>query len=207
MVPPPSPPPPPCPLLPAGLADRSCPRERRHCDWAPPDTSPPQPEEYPRLKVALYLDDLTCGGSLGFLPGTHRPEYREAVKPLLRRAPQGGEESYQAIHGTPYWSDEANGAGLEPAAIPGAVDTRTRPVDLLFFSTLIFHSSFGAAVGDTAQGKRTFQLVYGPTQAELAAPHVGEGKGMLARIGGEFGDERLRRGERWLKELRRKSAL
>ena len=107
-----------------------------------------------------------------------------------------------------FWdSDEANGAGLEPAAIPGAVDTRTRPIDLLFFSTLIFHSSFGAAVGDTAQGKRTFQLVYGPAQAELAAPHVGKGKGMLARIGGEFGDERLRRGERWLRELGRKSAL
>ena len=58
-----------------------------------------------------------------------------------------------------------------------------------------------------AKGKRTFQLVYGPALAVLAAPHVGVGGGMLARIGGEFGDERLRRGERWLRELGRKSAL
>ena len=132
------------------------------------DYSPEGGNDYPRVKVIMYLDDLSTpgNGSLGLIPGSHYASYRQALRQTLRREPETSERDGVTIGdelGAPVWGDELTPLGVSPLEVP-CVQTLTSPADIVFFNPLTFHSSFGASnhlPGNRPGGKRTFQLIFG----------------------------------------------
>ena len=98
---------------------------------------PADAEAFAMLKVAMYLDDLSEGqGSLWIIPGSHHPgAYYDALDAQLG-------------HGCP-------GRERPPERVPGAIDTRTRPGDIIFFNQRAFHASFGGEAG-----RRIFSMTF-----------------------------------------------
>ena len=80
-------------------------------DWhpdTPPDTS------YESLKFGFYLDDLSRGGCLRVVPGSHHAEYSQAVEDFRK-------------------------AQIPPSEIESAYSCLTNPGDLLIFNLKIWH--------------------------------------------------------------------
>jgi hypothetical protein len=129
--------------------------------------------DYRRVKVCLYLDDLSApgAGSLSIIPGSHARPFRVALLPALRHGASLDTADWSAELGAPVWGEQTNPAGLSPRDVP-AFETCTRPADLVFFSPHAFHSSFGPA---HRQGKRSYQLLFGArprTAMERAAARL-----------------------------------
>lgn len=80
-------------------------------DWHP-DMPPSLP--YESLKFGFYLDDLSRGGCLRVVPGSHHPEFSESVQAF-------------------------RGAQTPPAEIESAYSCLTNPGDLLIFNLKIWH--------------------------------------------------------------------
>ena len=93
-------------------------------------------DEYLQLKVVMYLDDLSEGpGCLSIMPGSHHKGWRDALQDVLQ-------DPNKQIG-----ADGMTAAGVPVTDIPGAVLTRTRPGDIIFFNQRCFHSSWGGQVG------------------------------------------------------------
>ena len=122
-----------------------------HRDTGKIPMEPASAHEYLMLKVVMYLDDLSDGhGCLSIMPGSHRKGCRDALQDVLRH-------DDQAI-----WADGVTAAGIGPDQVPGAVATRTRLGDIIFFNQRCFHSSWGGK-----RGRRYLAMTFGrkPTEA------------------------------------------
>ena len=107
-----------------------------HRDTGTIPMEPADAAEYLVVKVIMYLDDLSEGpGSLSIMAGSHRKCCREALQDVLR------------VNDQPIWADGVTAAGIAPGTVPGAVATRTRPGDIVFFNQRAFHSSWGGKLG------------------------------------------------------------
>ena len=80
-------------------------------DWHP-DTPPET--QYESLKFGFYLDDLSRGGCLRVVPGSHHPEYSQSV------------QAFRDVQNP-------------PSEIEGAYSCITNPGDLLIFNLKIWH--------------------------------------------------------------------
>jgi len=104
---------------------------------------PAEAKPFVMLKVAMYLDDLSEGqGSLWIVPGSHHPgSFYDSLDALL--------------------NDGRSGRERPPQEIPGAIDTRTRPGDVIFFNQHAYHATFG---GDA--GRRIFSMTFSQKPVE-----------------------------------------
>jgi len=80
-------------------------------DWHP-DMSPTTPFE--SLKFGFYLDDISQGGFLNVIPGSHHPEFSKSIA-------------------------ELRGSQTPPPPIENAFACMTQPGDLLVFNLRIWH--------------------------------------------------------------------
>ena len=107
-----------------------------HRDTAEKPMEPESSVDFLILKVVMYLDDLSEGpGCLSIMPGSHHKDCHKALQNVLRDRDQ------------PIWSGGVTGAGVPPNKVPGAVLTRTKPGDIIFFNQRCFHSSWGGWLG------------------------------------------------------------
>jgi len=103
------------------------------------------------VKVVMYTEPLTREtGCLRFIPGSHKPEYQERLKPLMSQC------------------DHPDSA---PFGVPGrdvpTYPVETQPGDIVMFSEHVWHGAFGGG-----SGRRQIGWVYGAnpaTEEELAA--------------------------------------
>ncbi len=101
--------------------------------WSNLDDTPWHTDHVPgstlrTVKVAIYLDETTEGGSaLNVIPGSQHPEVNRAV--------------FRHLKG--YWS-EAGGPrlGIDRDSVPGAVTLLTSPGDVLLWDNRIWHSAW-----------------------------------------------------------------
>lgn len=117
------------------------------------DTAIPMEEgktsEYLMLKVIMYLDDHSEGpGCLWVLPGSHKRGYAESIRELIGM-------------GNPTDVDTLTPAGVPPTDFPGAIPTKTRPGDIIFFNQKLAHSSWGGQ-----PGRRFLGLTFGAKPTE-----------------------------------------
>ena len=122
-------------------------------------------EDFLAIKAVMYLDDLSSGpGSLQIIPTSHRRGVREALQLVLR-----------IDHGqNPIWADGLIAAGLPPTEVPGAVATRTRPGDIIFFNEKCFHSSWSGNVGRRYLGMNFVDRPTEPWHAQWLAYYSGQ---------------------------------
>ena len=109
-----------------------------------------KPSEYLMLKVVIYLDDHSEGpGCLWVLPGSHKRGYAESIRALMGM-------------GNP---TDSRYVDLQPVCrqppFPGAVPTKTRPGDIIFFNQKLAHSSWGGQ-----PGRRFLGLTFGAKPTE-----------------------------------------
>lgn len=103
-----------------------------------------KPDDYLMLKVQMYPDDLSAGpGSLSVLPGSHTKGYGAALRAVWSiKSPE------DPTTPTPM--------GAFPHEVPGAVQIRTRPGDIIFFNQKLAHSSWGGH-----KGRRFLGMTFG----------------------------------------------
>ena len=106
--------------------------------------APSRLRQYKMLKVSMYFDDLSDGvGSLVLVPGSHH----QIFAGQLRRLGEGS---------------------LSPQALrqlmPGAVSTRTRPGDIVFFDQKMLHSAWGAEAA--GMDRAWLAITYGQAPTE-----------------------------------------
>lgn len=117
---------------PKGLEDAHVPEHGWHSD------NPGVCECWPRIKVMMYLRDTTQQGALRLIPGSHRPEYQEHLKPLM------------GWHGTAdsprtYTSEYAEHTfGVKGVDIP-SVAVEATVGDIVFFHHSMYHAVFNHA--------------------------------------------------------------
>ena len=99
-----------------------------------------------QIKVAIYLDELDAdSGSLNVIPGSHFPEFGQAL-----------------LDGSGY-KEEGVRPRLHLEQPPGAVSVVSRPGDVVFFDTRVWHSAF-----HREGGRRTAFLQYVPDPGDSA---------------------------------------
>ena len=82
-------------------------------------------ECWPRIKVMMYLRDTTKQGALRLIPGSHRPEYQEQLKPLM---------GWHAEH-----TFGVKGVDMPSVAVEATVG------DIVFFHHSMYHAVFNHA--------------------------------------------------------------
>ena len=102
--------------------------------------NPDRDPDFFQIKVAIYLDELNAdSGSLNVIPGSHFPAFGQA---LLDECGYRERDTRPRLHFD---------------APPGAVSVETRPGDVVFFDTRVWHSAFSRT-----GGRRTAFLQYVP---------------------------------------------
>jgi hypothetical protein len=112
--------------------------------WHPDNNRTDMP--YETLKVALYLDPVGPDtGCLRVIPGSHRPELHEALRPLREE---------RDLDRSPF--------GVPQREIP-SVALISEPGDVVVFNHRTYHAAFGGAVG-----RRMFTMNFAaePTTAD-----------------------------------------
>ena len=117
---------------PKGLEDVHVPEHGWHSD------NPGVFECWPRIKVMMYLRDTTKQGPLRLIPGSHRPEYQEQLKPLMRwHGTADAPKTY-----TPEYAERT--FGVKGAEIP-SVAIEATVGDIVFFHHSMYHAVFNHA--------------------------------------------------------------
>ena len=115
-----------------GMEDSHIPEHGWHSD------NPGVFECWPRIKVMMYLRDTTKQGALRLIPGSHRPDYQEHLKPLM------------GWHGTAdapktYTSEYAEHTfGVKGVEIP-SIAVEATVGDIVFFHHSMYHAVFNHA--------------------------------------------------------------
>lgn len=109
---------------------------------------------HPGLKVSLYLDQVgPQSGCLRVIPGSQISPFHESLRSLHCDI---GPEALAAANEPEF--------GVKPAQIP-CYSIESRPGDVVFFSHLVWHSSFGGR-----SGRRMFSMNFAAeTEAEADA--------------------------------------
>jgi ectoine hydroxylase-related dioxygenase (phytanoyl-CoA dioxygenase family) len=99
--------------------------------------------DYPRLKVMLYLDEVSADkGALRVIPGSHKNPLHDTLYPMLER--QEGDRDWEPIR-------EAD----DPSAMPYGVAgdqmpchvVESKPGDVLFFNQCLWHAAYNGWEG------------------------------------------------------------
>ena len=116
---------------PKGLEEVHVPEHGWHSD------NPGVFECWPRIKVMMYLRDTTKQGALRLIPGSHRPEYQEQLKPLMGWHGAGGPATY-----TPEYAEHT--FGVQGVEVP-SVAVEATVGDIVFFHHSMYHAVFNHA--------------------------------------------------------------
>ena len=115
-----------------GLEDVHVPEHGWHSD------NPGVFECWPRIKVMMYLRDTTKQGALRLIPGSHRPEYQEQLKPLMGWHGTANSPSTY----TPEYAEHT--FGVKGVEIP-SVAVEATVGDIVFFHHSMYHAVFNHA--------------------------------------------------------------
>lgn len=96
--------------------------------------------DYPRLKVMLYLDEVTADkGALRVIPGSHKNPFHDSLYPMLQKQDNG--KDWDTI-------PEAKNPNNMPYGVAGdqmpCHVVESRPGDVLFFNQCLWHAAYNA---------------------------------------------------------------
>ena len=99
--------------------------------------------DYPRLKVMLYLDEVSAeNGALRVIPGSHKNPYHDSLYPMLQKQDNG--KDWDVI-------PEADDPGDMPYGVAGdrmpCHVVESKPGDVLFFNQCLWHAAYNAYAG------------------------------------------------------------
>ena len=99
--------------------------------------------DYPRLKVMLYLDEVSAeNGALRVIPGSQKNPYHDSLYPMLQKQDNGMD--WDVI-------PEADDPGDMPYGVAGdrmpCHVVESKPGDVLFFNQCLWHAAYNAYAG------------------------------------------------------------
>ena len=99
--------------------------------------------DYPRLKVMLYLDEVSAeNGALRVIPGSHKNPFHDSLYPMLQKQDNGMD--WDVIPETDDPADMPYGVAGE--RMPCHI-VESKPGDVLFFNQCLWHAAYNAYAG------------------------------------------------------------